>query len=140
MYFLFFFVLMIRRPPRATRTDTLFPYTTLFRSLDPGLRRGGKEVWGFAKLPSWEGRVAASPIAPPWSSSAAMPLLDPYTADLDRLAAADRRRALQPRTGVDFSSNGVGIASCGERRCQYVYIAVVAVYLKKTNKSTATCT
>src|SRR3546814_17466912 len=29
--FIFFF-LMIRRPPRSTRTDTLFPYTTLFRS------------------------------------------------------------------------------------------------------------
>src|SRR3546814_6227132 len=28
----FFFFLMIRRPPRSTRTDTLFPYTTLFRS------------------------------------------------------------------------------------------------------------
>src|SRR3546814_4951777 len=31
MYLIFFF-LMIRRPPRSTRTDTLFPYTTLFRS------------------------------------------------------------------------------------------------------------
>src|SRR3546814_18200181 len=30
--FWFFFFLMIRRPPRSTRTDTLFPYTTLFRS------------------------------------------------------------------------------------------------------------
>src|SRR3546814_18193601 len=28
------FFLMIRRPPRSTRTDTLFPYTTLFRSSD----------------------------------------------------------------------------------------------------------
>src|SRR3546814_10645221 len=28
----FFLFLMIRRPPRSTRTDTLFPYTTLFRS------------------------------------------------------------------------------------------------------------
>src|SRR3546814_21008908 len=28
----FFFFLMRRRPPRSTRTDTLFPYTTLFRS------------------------------------------------------------------------------------------------------------
>src|SRR3546814_13074662 len=28
-----FFFLMVRRPPRSTRTDTLFPYTTLFRSL-----------------------------------------------------------------------------------------------------------
>src|SRR3546814_12279544 len=34
MYNLFvFFFLMIRRPPRSTRTDTLFPYTTLFRSV-----------------------------------------------------------------------------------------------------------
>src|SRR3546814_5495220 len=30
---MFFFFLMIRRPPRSTRTDTLFPYTTLFRSV-----------------------------------------------------------------------------------------------------------
>src|SRR3546814_11857928 len=30
--FCFFFFLMILRPPRSTRTDTLFPYTTLFRS------------------------------------------------------------------------------------------------------------
>src|SRR3546814_14533997 len=28
-----FFFLMIRRPPRSTRSDTLFPYTTLFRSM-----------------------------------------------------------------------------------------------------------
>src|SRR3546814_13924947 len=28
-----FFFLMIRRPPKSTRTDTLFPYTTLFRSV-----------------------------------------------------------------------------------------------------------
>src|SRR3546814_15558794 len=34
VFFLFhIFFLMIRRPPRSTRTDTLFPYTTLFRSL-----------------------------------------------------------------------------------------------------------
>src|SRR3546814_14995017 len=33
--FRFFFFLMIRRPPRSTRTDTLFPYTTLFRSDRP---------------------------------------------------------------------------------------------------------
>src|SRR3546814_9031333 len=32
---------MIRRPPRSTRTDTLFPYTTLFRS-DVVERRGGE--------------------------------------------------------------------------------------------------
>src|SRR3546814_3211963 len=32
MHLSFVFFLMIRRPPRSTRTDTLFPYTTLFRS------------------------------------------------------------------------------------------------------------
>src|SRR3546814_16311329 len=42
-----FFFLMIRRPPRSTRTDTLFPYTTLFRSrqgavADAGGRRRRK--------------------------------------------------------------------------------------------------
>src|SRR3546814_15124459 len=36
--FLSFFFLMIRRPPRSTRTDTLFPYTTLFRSCAPATR------------------------------------------------------------------------------------------------------
>src|SRR3546814_15064465 len=37
LVFMVFFFLMIRRPPRSTRTDTLFPYTTLFRS--PGRAR-----------------------------------------------------------------------------------------------------
>src|SRR3546814_3137584 len=32
LYIVVVFFLMIRRPPRSTRTDTLFPYTTLFRS------------------------------------------------------------------------------------------------------------
>src|SRR3546814_1268180 len=37
---------MIRRPPRSTRTDTLFPYTTLFRSQVPGGRRRGSSAVG----------------------------------------------------------------------------------------------
>src|SRR3546814_14087355 len=39
---MYFFFLMIRRPPRATLTDTLFPYTTLFRSVQVSLHHGGK--------------------------------------------------------------------------------------------------
>src|SRR3546814_13814672 len=38
---------MIRRPPRSTRTDTLFPYTTLFRSF---LRVAGERVPAFAAI------------------------------------------------------------------------------------------
>src|SRR3546814_14220288 len=45
LYFFIFF-LMIRRPPRSTRTDTLFPYTTLFRSNRSRDRRGTPEQPG----------------------------------------------------------------------------------------------
>src|SRR3546814_3685886 len=45
---------MIRRPPRSTRTDTLFPYTTLFRSARIGEQRRQSENFGFA-----EGAAAA---------------------------------------------------------------------------------
>src|SRR3546814_4549712 len=41
-YLLFF--LMIRRPPRSTRTDTLFPYTTLFRSQSSATRCSARNV------------------------------------------------------------------------------------------------
>src|SRR3546814_15761911 len=37
---------MIRRPPRSTRTDTLFPYTTLFRSI----QAGAQFVYGFSNF------------------------------------------------------------------------------------------
>src|SRR3546814_9115375 len=53
---------MIRRPPRSTRTDTLFPYTTLFRSIQSvskvftlalALRRVGSSLWdGVGREPS----------------------------------------------------------------------------------------
>src|SRR3546814_9849746 len=39
---------MIRRPPRSTRTDTLFPYTTLFRSQNIGLIAEGRRECGAA--------------------------------------------------------------------------------------------
>src|SRR3546814_18591283 len=55
-----FFFLMIRRPPRSTRTDTLFPYTTLFRSPhDGGHPRGRSRC-----LEQLEGDPAARPLFP----------------------------------------------------------------------------
>src|SRR3546814_20063556 len=61
----FVFFLMIRRPPRSTRTDTLFPYTTLFRSLAPydqddrraEPRVGDAESHGFMDQPRSDGGV-----------------------------------------------------------------------------------
>src|SRR3546814_5458093 len=56
---------MIRRPPRSTRTDTLFPYTTLFRSFTEVVRRHD-QVRGLicghlhrAVTVAWEGRTIA---------------------------------------------------------------------------------
>src|SRR3546814_7610942 len=40
-----FFFVMIRRPPRSTRTDTLFPYTTLFRSEQPRQADRDAHAW-----------------------------------------------------------------------------------------------
>src|SRR3546814_953968 len=40
---------MIRRPPRSTRTDTLFPYTTLFRSAPAGRGRNGRAAAAAAR-------------------------------------------------------------------------------------------
>src|SRR3546814_12427471 len=54
-FLLFLFVfLMIRRPPRSTRTDTLFPYTTLFRSQQFG-RLDERLETGQAKLLETQG-------------------------------------------------------------------------------------
>src|SRR3546814_9369929 len=39
-----FFFVMLRRPPKSTRTDTLFPYTTLFRSELLGHRRAADDI------------------------------------------------------------------------------------------------
>src|SRR3546814_3163608 len=57
--FVLFFFLMIRRPPRSTRTDTLFPYTTLFRS-----RRScrGSQAPGYRRTPA---EKTDAPFAPP---------------------------------------------------------------------------
>src|SRR3546814_20995595 len=51
---------MIRRPPRSTRTDTLFPYTTLFRSLRAGDRTGCRRLAG----QGLEGRQVRQPAVP----------------------------------------------------------------------------
>src|SRR3546814_17338628 len=45
---LLLFFLMIRRPPRSTRTDTLFPYTTLFRSRPAGSAHPCETGWSRA--------------------------------------------------------------------------------------------
>src|SRR3546814_1495860 len=55
---------MCRRPPRSTRTDTLFPYTTLFRSCR-GATRIRPDRRGSGGGPAWRGRCRR-PAPPPW--------------------------------------------------------------------------
>src|SRR3546814_3839780 len=82
LQFSYFFFLMIRRPPRSTRTDTLFPYTTLFRS--PGrcsrLRRWKARPVGrrrpAIRLPNWK---------PPSKPSTAAARSEEHTSELQSL-------------------------------------------------------
>src|SRR3546814_17943073 len=65
---LFLFFVSIRRPPRSTRTDTLFPYTPLFRSAqEAGFRAGqpglATDVFGQAAACAWfRQRIAQAPL------------------------------------------------------------------------------
>src|SRR3546814_15149520 len=52
----YFFFLMIRRPPRSTRTDTLFPYTTLFRSLC-WILQGTARVGWLNRMTQWKDKA-----------------------------------------------------------------------------------
>src|SRR3546814_11012773 len=101
---------MIRRPPRSTRTYTLFPYTTLFRSglediFTPGLPAP-------APLPAPERRVVV--------------LLDQVTdphnvgAVLRSAAAFGALAVVALDKGAPEESGKIGRASCRERVCQYV--------------------
>src|SRR3546814_2416912 len=53
---------MIRRPPRSTRTDTLFPYTTLFRSVG-GFWTGLAAAWIMTFLDTVDGKLARVTLA-----------------------------------------------------------------------------
>src|SRR3546814_16175704 len=125
--------LMIRRPPRSTRTDTLFPYTTLFRS------RGHPAV--AATPPSAQAYLEACPSArgagalhsghreadPDHADcrvrSQCAPLRGLYRAELSRLPAYCRADCCQ-----------IGRALGRERVVQYWSISVGAVELKKKKK------
>src|SRR3546814_8924411 len=83
-YYLFFF-LMIRRPPISTRTDTLFPYTTLFRSCS------GFPMWNTC----FQGMKTFSKIVVESSSS---PCADIGCSAASCVAVLSRQRTVTPRS------------------------------------------
>src|SRR3546814_13724175 len=92
----FCFFVMIRRPPRSTRTDTLFPYTTLFRSV--GITSNVlRDLGALTTTGGWIILGAA--------------VIDDVLAIM----------ILSVATGVAAGSfEEIGRASCRERVCQYV--------------------
>src|SRR3546814_14606114 len=88
---------MIRRPPRSTRTDTLFPYTTLFRFSGTG--RGGLSSGGSSSM-----RLVAEPITEaafaPFGQILTLPTAAGRT---DYSAFADNRRP--GRAGLCFRTS-----------------------------------
>src|SRR3546814_12832276 len=117
---------MIRRPPRSTRTDTLFPYTTLFRSL-----RGGQFPW--SRAAAARRREVAQPDDSPSASTDRAGARARYGQAAGRLRPdaallldGPRRRrddAAQADGGLIDARprrQAIGRASCRERVCQYV--------------------
>src|SRR3546814_17538964 len=70
---------MIRRPPRSTRTDTLFPYTTLFRSLWALCFREPLRILGTAVYPL---TALAAIVAIAWPSPTNDIIIDNWKAQL----------------------------------------------------------
>src|SRR3546814_16639156 len=116
MYMLFYF-LMIRRPPRSTRTDTLFPYTTLFRS---GVGRPLALVSAVRDILPVQPAFALTPW--PLVTSAAYGLLIAFIFIMPPLAhartlpaAALFRETVDRRRGIDRVSM-IAVARSEERR------------------------
>src|SRR3546814_19425092 len=122
---MFLFVLMIRRPPRSTRTDTLFPYTTLFRSIPliiaaPGIGQAGSHTGQLAEtvdiyptLAELAG-LSAPQVPQPFDGLSMVPVLKNPEARI-------RNHAYHcfPRGGR-LGRAKIGRASCRERVCQSV--------------------
>src|SRR3546814_9821868 len=96
---------MIRRPPRSTRTDTLFPYTTLFRSDSETRRSAGGWVWN----PDAPGRRMDVDIIVNGTRVTTV-TADQYRPDLPTAGIGDGRYAFEaniPRQALKIGSNVV---------------------------------
>src|SRR3546814_4359202 len=80
----FFFCLIVRRPPRSTRTDTLFPYTTLFRSIGTELGETDYDVFGNKGF-RIDGRLVRIDIDPEQLYRNFVPRSEEHTSELQSL-------------------------------------------------------
>src|SRR3546814_11264962 len=140
---------MLRRPPRATRTDTLFPYSTLFRSIAArtalsvygGYFGGGlglmtTAVYGLLAGVDPRGMFAQRTLILATSGVAALIVfvatgLVDWPSAIPMLLGAVIGGWIGARLGLLLSADlEIGRASGRERVCKYVSISVAAVSLK----------
>src|SRR3546814_16559018 len=128
---------MIRRPPRSTRTDTLFPYTTRFRSPAQLLQPGGAQRLAEPVIapagPDDPVSIGLAQQAPVVAGEAlVLRLFAPLVLDLDvgarpEVEGDDLRRELAPALRELLARADevkIGRASCVGRVCQDVWIVV----------------
>src|SRR3546814_14950018 len=127
---------MIRRPPRSTRTDTLFPYTTLFRSSGPARQRNDRFSL-FRKVGAIHDNHRYAVVIRNLSTTGAfiegildVPVGTRFVIDFGegQLVTATVRRSAKHQQGIEFEQtmvsdgNGglckIGRAACRERGCQ----------------------
>src|SRR3546814_14832402 len=108
---------MIRRPPRSTRTDTLFPYTTLFRSLVAVLVRAG--TFGLCGSGIWALTAILARDALDGGPAVFGLLLGGF--GVGAVVGAVLRAAIpMTRATLTKSCTQIGRASCRERVCHCV--------------------
>src|SRR3546814_14791129 len=110
---------MIRRPPRSTRTDTLFPYTTLFRSARHYILSGGAintpALLLRSQVPDPHGRVGQRSCIHPVNLSIAQ-----FDREIDGYHGAPQTIYSDHFLWPDDGDIEIGRASCRARVCQYV--------------------
>src|SRR3546814_13872277 len=107
---------MIGRPPRATRTDTRFPYTTRFRSkaVGKGTGLGLSQIFGFLRQSDGEIAIASTP----GEGTTVTVYLPRHVGEA--VIAADRETGAHADPPVVGAIEVIGRASCRERVGQKV--------------------
>src|SRR3546814_11333672 len=118
---------MIRRPPRSTRTDTLFPYTTLFRSLEVlrGVERLHRDAFG--RVPDQAVRVGALQLARRQLAPVRQRLLRPIGHGSALRLPSFRRCSISARR---ITGKGAEICNCWHERPQLRITDFIALLAK----------
>src|SRR3546814_14180712 len=109
---------MIQRPPRSTRTDTLYPYTTLFRSLTRVLPADRVTLVPFGPSITDGDRIPTTALQTPDGKPGLLArYYNPVTPPPAQFQPGEMAQQL---AAIRYQDTQIGRASCRERVCQYV--------------------